>query len=167
MDKITFENLTIELTRRCNMKCGHCLRGEAQEVDIDRKYIDSLLDQTELIGGMFFTGGEPTLALDTMEYIANELCKKGIPVLNLEMYVNGLIFSKRFINIIKRYKEIIDISCSKCLSGGDKYKPQAEVSRCIVGIILDHYHEYHDLCMENYSKYKDALLGYADVLKIM
>lgn len=66
MDKITFENLTIELTRRCNMKCGHCLRGEAQEVDIDRKYIDSLLDQTELIGGMFFTGGEPTLALDTM-----------------------------------------------------------------------------------------------------
>lgn len=32
--ELCLESLVVEITRRCNMKCPHCLRGNAQRVDI-------------------------------------------------------------------------------------------------------------------------------------
>ena len=32
--EIYVESLVIEVTRRCNMRCEHCLRGDAQNLDI-------------------------------------------------------------------------------------------------------------------------------------
>lgn len=29
----------IEVTRRCNMCCAHCLRGDAENIDIQEKYM--------------------------------------------------------------------------------------------------------------------------------
>ena len=37
----------IEVTRRCNMCCAHCLRGDAESIDIQEKYIDAFLDSFE------------------------------------------------------------------------------------------------------------------------
>ena len=165
--KLTFENLMIEITRRCNMTCAHCLRGDAQEVDIDFKHIDDLLDQAEVVGHLDITGGEPTLNLDALKYILNGLCKRGIPLLEFSLTTNGLIYSERFINLIKWCKQIIDVSCSNCLTNGNEYQPQRYLSRCNIGISLDRYHEQHDICMENYQKYKAALADCADVRMIM
>jgi len=33
--KYNVSNLMIEVTRRCNMCCDHCLRGDAQDLDLD------------------------------------------------------------------------------------------------------------------------------------
>lgn len=32
----------IGVTRRCNMCCAHCLRGDAKNIDIQEKYINEL-----------------------------------------------------------------------------------------------------------------------------
>lgn len=40
-------NVFIEVTRRCNMCCAHCLRGDAESIDIQEKYIDAFLDNFE------------------------------------------------------------------------------------------------------------------------
>jgi organic radical activating enzyme len=165
--KLTFEYLTIEVTRKCNMRCAHCLRGDAQDVDIDYKHIDDLLDQVEVIGHLDVTGGEPTLNLDALEYILNGLCKRGIPLCEFGLYTNGLIYSERFVKLIKWCKQIIDVSCSNCLKNGNEYQPQRYLSRCNVGVSLDRYHEQHDICMENYHKYKAALSDYADIRMIL
>lgn len=37
-------DVVIEITRRCNMCCAHCLRGDAEAVDIQERYIDAFLD---------------------------------------------------------------------------------------------------------------------------
>ena len=37
--KLRLNEFAIEITRKCNMKCAHCLRGEAQKRDIHKKYI--------------------------------------------------------------------------------------------------------------------------------
>lgn len=161
--KVTFESLAIETTRKCNMKCAHCFRGDAQDVDIDFEAIDNLLDQTEIIGYLEITGGEPTINLDALKYILNGLCKRGIPLFGFSLYINGLIYSERFIEIIKRYKQVIDVSCANCLKNGNEYQPTKEIGRCNVGVSLDKYHEQHDICMENYQKYKAALADCADV----
>lgn len=165
--KLTFESLAIETTRRCNMKCAHCFRGDAQNVDIDYQHIDNLLDQTEVIGYLEITGGEPTLNLDALKYILNGLCKRGIPLFGFSLYINGLIYNESFIEIIKRYKQVIDVSCTNCLKSGNEYQPTKEIGRCNIGISLDRYHEQHDICMEHYQKYKAALTNYADVRIIM
>lgn len=144
------------------MSCAHCLRGEAQDVDIDLTYIDDLLDQTELIGKLWFYGGEPTLNLGAIEYTLDGMICRKIPLLNLKIYTNGLIYSDRFIRILKKYRQLIDVSCS---AGLKNYKNEPE--RIWIGISLDRYHEHHDACLTNYEKYKSALDGYAAVTKVM
>ena len=169
MDKgneITLEHLTIETTRRCNMKCAHCLRGDAQNIDINLQHIDDLLDQVELVGQIFITGGEPTLNLDAMAYIADSLSMHGIPIYSFGVTTNALIYSEQFIEIIKRYKEMIDFSRNNCFSAKSKHPILDSIPTCTVGVSLDRYHEQHDLCFENYEKYKDALRDYADVRMI-
>lgn len=54
-------DLIVETTRRCNMKCAHCLRGEPQNKSMPKKHLQSFLCQIEWIDSVTFTGGEPTL----------------------------------------------------------------------------------------------------------
>lgn len=82
MEKVVFNQLIIEVTRRCNMECGHCLRGDAQNADILLSAIDGVLDQTEAIGRLIITGGEPTLNLEAIQYIANEKEYLGVNRMN-------------------------------------------------------------------------------------
>lgn len=42
---IDFECLTIEITRRCGMKCAHCMRGDAQDVLMD---YNAILNESDL-----------------------------------------------------------------------------------------------------------------------
>lgn len=166
MNKLTFEALSIEITRRCNMVCTHCVRGTTQAIDINRSHIDALLNQTELIGSLFFAGGEPLLNLDAMEYTANELCKHGIPLLNLEIISNGFLYDERLIEVLRFYREIIDTSCAAAFGEEYNYNPQNEISRIMFGISLDKYHTNHKQCEENYQRYKQALSGIADVYRV-
>ena len=59
----------IEVTRRCNMCCAHCLRGDAESIDIQEKYIDAFLDNFEkgaYISSLTFTKrrpGKPTISI--------------------------------------------------------------------------------------------------------
>ena len=59
--KLQLNEFAIEITRKCNMKCAHCLRGEAQKRNIHKKYITKVLEDISSIGSLTITGGEPTL----------------------------------------------------------------------------------------------------------
>lgn len=57
------DELVLEGTRRCNMKCGHCLRGCAQNIDMPSDVVEKFLqlNQVDNIGTLVFSGGEPSL----------------------------------------------------------------------------------------------------------
>jgi len=57
----TLYNLVVEVTRRCNMRCSHCLRGEPQNKAMKHKHLINFLKQVDYISDVTFTGGEPTL----------------------------------------------------------------------------------------------------------
>ena len=59
--KLSFANLAIEVTRKCNMHCAHCMRGDAQNADISEGKLSKFLSQVNFIGSLTITGGEPTL----------------------------------------------------------------------------------------------------------
>ena len=69
MEKIQLDSLVIEVTRRCQLKCEHCLRGNAQKRDMSRDYIKDLFKKVGYISNLTFTGGEPSLVPHIIQMI--------------------------------------------------------------------------------------------------
>lgn len=90
-------SVVIEVTRRCNMRCAHCLRGDAENVDIQEKYIDAFLDGFEegaYIGSLTFSGGEISLNIPAIRYILKAVKQRGIAVGSFYMVTNGKAVDK-------------------------------------------------------------------------
>ena len=161
MEKVVFNQVAIEVTRQCNMTCAHCLRGTAQPINIPLRHIDALLDQAEAIGRLIITGGEPTLNLNALQYIANSITRHGTPVMRMQIITNGLQYDDRFLAIVKRYAEIVNIT-QRAGYGRDVREPW----RVQIGVSLDRYHEQQKFCKKNYLKMKRDFKGIAEVLKV-
>lgn len=58
---INASSLILEVTRKCNLHCAHCLRGDAQCVDMSKSTIDKLMPMLGKVSSVTFTGGEPSL----------------------------------------------------------------------------------------------------------
>ena len=63
MEKVSYGNLMIEVTRKCNLKCKHCMRGDAQNFELSYEAIDNLLDRMNGVQMLAFTGGEPPVSV--------------------------------------------------------------------------------------------------------
>lgn len=95
------ENLCIEVTRKCNMRCAHCLRGAAQSIDIENDYIDELLRHCDDgIGCLTFTGGEPTLNLESIEHTLQIIRWRNIPLGGFYVVTNGKVYRRRLTEIL-------------------------------------------------------------------
>lgn len=94
-----YNNLAIEVTRRCNMGCAHCLRGEAENINMLDSYIERFFEHVEGIGSLLFTGGEPTLNLWTIERTL-DICKsRNIPVDGFYIVTNGKFITNEFLHL--------------------------------------------------------------------
>jgi hypothetical protein len=71
------------------MACEHCLRGEAQKINIDTKYIDHLLENVSGIGNITFSGGEPSLNVQAIEYTLASCQERDISVGSFYIVTNG------------------------------------------------------------------------------
>ena len=60
--KVQISNLILELTRKCNMNCCHCLRGNAQNKSMSKDIIIKSLTTFHYISTLTLSGGEITLA---------------------------------------------------------------------------------------------------------
>lgn len=104
MDKIYISELVIETTRRCNMACYHCLRGESEDIDQRKEHIDDLLDQVDNIGNVTFSGGEPSLNVPIIQYFLDACIKRQIDINIFYIATNGFSIQEDFIIIcIKLY----------------------------------------------------------------
>lgn len=136
--KLHLGNVVFEITRWCNMQCEHCLRGEREHRKLKKEYIDRFLNGIESINLLTITGGEPTLAIDVIEYIFQTCISQGIEVYNVWVTTNGKIKSQKFLDIMTRF-----IEYTKEFDG--------EISG--VSISTDQFHD--DLPEENYWFYRD------------
>ena len=109
MKSIELENLIIEVTRRCNLSCAHCLRGAQQRMNINREHIEQLLSNVCYIGNITFTGGEPTLYLKGIEDTLDVIDKNGITVNSFYIATNGCFSRKvrtKLMELIVRMNDI-------------------------------------------------------------
>jgi len=91
---VRIQDLLIEVTRKCQLNCDHCLRGGKQNVNIKPEYIRAILKDVDAIGTVVFTGGEPSLNIDAMKEFINICKEKDIWVDNFHIVTNGVIHKK-------------------------------------------------------------------------
>ncbi len=93
-------DLIIETTRNCNLKCGHCLRGDKEDKTIKAEYMVDVIKQYEYINTITFTGGEPALNPQAINAFI-DICKKyNVGVGNFYIATNGTIASDRFMRAL-------------------------------------------------------------------
>lgn len=107
--KIALSVLTIEITRRCNIRpiCPHCLRGDPQNIDLSTHVIDNLLEQTDEIGNLCITGGEPLVSLPSLEYLFQKIRLNRVKLSYFSLITNGLICPDSFVELILNIDDYI------------------------------------------------------------
>lgn len=83
--------LAIETTRRCNMNCKFCGKGQAQNLDISKEIIDKTLDEMKsvYINTLRISGGEPLLKPNLISYLIKKIIEKHIYINNICIFTNG------------------------------------------------------------------------------
>lgn len=128
MNTDNIDNLIIEVTRKCNLKCEHCLRGCAQDKNISYDTIYNLIvgSNIKYISSVTFTGGEPTLNINAINDFIN-ICKDNdIEVGNFYIVVNGVNIPDDFIiSVVNLYALCTDNEISQIqVSSSDFYIDQ-------------------------------------------
>lgn len=113
------------MTRRCNLKCKFCAKGEPQDLDISKSIIDKTLDEMQgvFINSLRVSGGEPLLVPELIEYLFDKIIEKHILINDIVIFTNGLNTDLQLCNsickIIRYQKQIeLEISDSKNLCSG-------------------------------------------------
>lgn len=106
-------NIIIEVTRKCNLACDHCLRGCAQNKNIKLEYIDRLfeiLSQKNIdYIDLTLTGGEPSLNLKALKYILTKLKYYHINLHSFYLVTNGINNNnKNFIFVLLDFYTLVD-----------------------------------------------------------
>ena len=118
-------NLLIETTRRCNMNCAHCMRGEPQKkLKMCREHLYNFLSKVDSIGCVTFTGGEPSLpsGMDSIELFLEFAYMFNIEVYSFFIVTNGKRITERFTELIRKlYWLCEDNEISGVMVSSDNY----------------------------------------------
>lgn len=146
MLKLNINELAIEVTRKCNLKCAHCFRGDSQNVDLDIDSIEKLFhnDEYEInyIRSILITGGEPTLHPKAILKIIKELIDHRVRFDYFTIVTNGSDYN----NILMKSIDILYKYWNIC-------KTNNIDSDFVIVCSLDQFHQEPSLkVMEKYYK---------------
>lgn len=98
------EKLTINVTNRCNFKCGHCFREGATAEDLDLALVESAIPDLQRIGiqQVNFTGGEPILHKRFGELVAR-FTRRGF---RFGLVTNGWL-ADRYLDLLAAHKPYV------------------------------------------------------------
>jgi len=115
-------NLVLEITRKCNMKCPHCLRGPAQRIDMDLSIINRVTENVDSIYGLTLTGGEPSLNAAAIEHLRWAMYFNHCALEYFWLTVNARFFKEDFYNALRElYCVCGDQEMCRLTISGDQY----------------------------------------------
>lgn len=133
LKKLGYKQFALELTRRCNMSCIHCSRGDAQNVDMSKEVLYKSLDNLQTIEeyldndrgtyALYFYGGEPFLCPDIIHDCIEYILEKNIFLISMWVITNGSILSEDIAKDFEKIKSHIN-NCRKIFENNnrDQYK---------------------------------------------
>ncbi len=104
------ENLFLEVTRNCTLECEHCLRGDRQRVNMDNSVLESVFKDVKKVDRLLLTGGEPLLAIQTLERLTEMIYKGEIEVKHITLITNGTVLSGRVLYMLHELQDHCELS---------------------------------------------------------
>jgi len=136
---LQISNLILEVTRKCQLKCAHCLRGDAQRVTMSHEVLWHTLEHIDSICTLTLTGGEPSLAPEVFEDLVQSLFWRKIQVGAFYIVSNGMNHNRyrRFLDSLERL-----------------YGWCNEQDACVLTVSRDQYHPFNDNHWKYLSKFE-------------
>lgn len=159
---LIFENVTIETTRKCNLTCKHCMRGDAQNLDINYKYIDLLLRKNHIFFLLYFSGGEPLLNKKAIIYIINKIIKENLPVFSIGLTTNATIYEKEVIDALLKYTKHSLEHFPKIYN-----KENSHLKPVTIRFSNDQFHQFNPEIIEKYQENKQIKFKKTGTLDIL
>ena len=125
------DQLILEVTRKCNLQCRHCLRGCAQNLFMSREVLVNALVGHDGISSLTLTGGEPSLAVPVIESIVELIQWRDVHFDWFYIVTNGKTRNgwRKFLADLDRLQELA-----------------SEPSECCLTLSQDQFHrELHDV----------------------
>lgn len=119
--------LVIEVTRKCNIRCEHCMRGNPQRKEIANATIDKLLEGVTSISNVTFSGGEPSLNVPAIRYFTKAIKARGILLSGFLVITNGKKASLELVHALLELYTLVE--------------PFERKERCTLLISNDQWHE--------------------------
>ncbi|MBR0221687.1 MAG: radical SAM protein [Synergistaceae bacterium] len=101
----------------CNMRCAYCNSHEElkdlNNINLNNifNYLAGFKDYKNIL--VLFHGGEPLLSKpEDIEAILDFACKNLINKINVQFQTNGLLLDDKWLNLFKRFRNIISLSVS-------------------------------------------------------
>lgn len=154
MRKIIWGEVMPEVTRKCQLHCPHCCRGDAQNVDMSKEIVDAFLNQTAAIRILEFAGGEPTLNIEIMDYWISEMKRRDIPLGGIIVFTNAIELSESVKRFYQNAYAYIDF-CRKSKKIFTETRTLARVHPIIVQVSRDTFHG-NDI-EQNFAEYRELL----------
>lgn len=148
MSKLFIQNLGLITTEKCNLKCRHCMRGTYTNKDMSEEVVKRTLEQTDVIGNLTICGGEPTLALPTLESIVTYIVDNNIVLGDLTITINGTIYSEELLRLLAYLDEYL--------------KPKDNQTRAFIGISKDPFHIEQVIKLGLKEQYLDSVQKYVN-----
>lgn len=111
---LNYDHLMFEVTRECNLRCQHCMRGEPQQITMAKEIIDRVIPQIRFVSHLALTGGEPLLMPEIIEYLIDSIIENEMPLLSFTCVTNGTIIDERAIRVIQAFNRIGDYIRNLC-----------------------------------------------------
>lgn len=98
--------MVLEVTRRCNMTCAHCLRGDWKDLNteeplnISPAVLDALFSKVGHISSLALTGGEPLLDHKLLSLIVSKLKEHEVSVGCFYIRTNGSVCSSEVLQAL-------------------------------------------------------------------
>lgn len=152
---IVIDDLILEVTRRCNMRCPHCLRGEAENLDANPALIPQIFEDISEIGMLTFSGGEPSLNTAYITAVVDYILEHGITVNGCFIATNAKVYAPELVECVRHlYEANMGGHGTKVLA--ERWlrlnKDEDEVPYFSIAVSGDPYHE--PVPVENLMRYR-------------
>jgi len=103
--EIIVQNLCLELSRKCNLNCSHCSRGNSENKEMSDKIIERVFEDIDGTMCLQFTGGETSLAVNKLKKVIEEIKKNNTIVRSVVVFTNAVDISDEYINCLKELQD--------------------------------------------------------------
>ena len=103
---VSIENYEISATEKCNLKCAHCMRGEARNNTISQNTLNNAINYFNHIENLTISGGEVFLDEEIPSKILNALNTNVNKIDRLMIFTNATKLNNETFNLIKEIKEV-------------------------------------------------------------